>query len=320
MRGKPFSMILLTKTMSKELLTDMQHQMELLYTQLSLFERQTFSTSKSDSDSVTLNYSKAVTSNENYSTGFTRGISNTHSESTTKTVSQQDSSGRKTEAKLGLLGTAASLAVPLAAAAILPSGLTAMAGVAFSAFLGNSISALGKNLGIISDAIPNPKNISDGTTINDSKTDSESKSVTFSVSEGTTDSSGYAIGNNRTLGSSRQYTITNKGIGILLEELDKEIHQMQRLSREGAFSGAAYFVAGNTENAITAANIYRSMTESKSHGARTNSSIYHWNEATKVDELIKYLTRGSHPLFLLEKEPHQPTYSCLQFERGGTME
>ncbi|MBO4780281.1 MAG: hypothetical protein J5497_06570, partial [Selenomonadaceae bacterium] len=246
MRGKPFSMILLTKNMSKKLLTDMQHQMELIYTQLSLFERQTFSTSQNDTDSVTLNYSKAVNSNQNYSTGFTRGISNTHSESTTKTVSKQDDSGRKTEAKLGLLGTAASLAVPLAAAAILPAGIPAMAGVAFGAFLGNSIARLGKDLGVITGAIPTPENISDGTTLSESETDSKTKNVTFSVSEGTTDSSGYSIGNNRTLGSSRQYTITNKSVSIILEELDREIRQMQRLSREGAFSGATYFITGNT--------------------------------------------------------------------------
>lgn len=312
MRGKPFSMILLTKAMSKEILTDMQHQMELLYTQLSLFERQTFSTSKSDTDSITLNYSQAVTANQSYSTGFMHGISNTRSESSAKSISTPDEAGRKTEAKLGLLGTAASLAVPLAAAAILPAGMTAMAGVAFSAFLGNSIASLGKNLGVITGAIPNPKTVGDSTTTGESKTESESKSVTFSVSEGTTDSSGYAIGNNRTLGSSRQYTITNKSVSIILEELDREIRQMQRLSREGAFSGAAYFIAGNTENAITAANIYRSMTESKSNGSRTSSLIYHWNDRNKVDELIKYLSRGCHPSFILENEPHQPTVDAAQ--------
>lgn len=299
MRGKPFSMILLTKTMSKKILADTQHQMELLYTQLSMFERQTFSTSKSDTDSVTLNYSKSVTSNKNYSTGLTRGISNTHTES------EPEEKGRKMEAGLGLLGTAASLAVPLTAAALLPSGM-ALAGVAFGAFLGNSISSLGKNAGILSGVIPNPKQISDGTT------DSESKNFTFTVSEGTTDSSGYAIGNNRTLGSSRQFTVTNKSIGIILEELDKEIHQMQRLSREGAFSGAAYFIAGNTENAVTAANIYRSMTESKANGTKNNSPIYHWSDDAEVDELIKYLSRGVHPSFTLEDEPHQPTVELAQ--------
>lgn len=308
MRGKPFSMILLTKAMSKEILTDMQRQMELLYTQLSTFERQTFSTSKSDTDSVTLNYSKAVTSNQSYSTGFTRGISYSHGES--KNISESDDKGRKIEAGLGLLGTAASLAVPLVAATVLPAGMPALAGVAFSAFLGNSISSLGKNAGILSDVIPNRKQISNGT--NDSKTDSESKNVTFSVNEGTTDSSGYAIGNNRTLGKSMQYTVTNKSVSIILEELDREIHQMQRLSREGAFSGAAYFIAGNTENAITAANIYRSMTESKSSGSRTSSLIYHWNDRNKINELIKYLSRGCHPSFILENEPHQPTVDAAQ--------
>lgn len=312
MRGKPFSMILLTKNMSKKLLTDMQHQMELIYTQLSMFERQTFSTSKSDTDSVTLNYSRSLNSNQSYSTGFTRGISNTHSEGLNSSISAQDDQSRKTDAKLGLLGTAASLAVPLAAAAVLPAGMTAMAGVAFSAFLGNSIARLGKDLGVIAGATPNPKHRQEGTNTADSKTDSETKNVTFSVSKGTTDSSGYAIGNNRTLGSSRQYTITNKSVSIILEELDKEIHQMQRLSREGAFSGAAYFVAGNTENAVTAANIYRSMTESKSNGSRTSSLIYHWNDAEKVDELTKYLVRGCHPSFTLEDDPHQPTVEAAQ--------
>lgn len=307
MRGKPFSMILLTKTMSRELLIGMQQQLELLYTQLSMFERQTFSASESDSDSVTLNYSQAVSSNQSYSTGFTRGISNTHSK--THTTAEPDSAGRKIEAGLGLLGTAASLAVPLAATAVLPAGM-ALAGVAFGAFLGNSISSLGRNAGILSGVIPNPKQISDG--ISDGTTESESKNYSFSVSKGTTNSSGYAIGNNRTLGTSRQYTIVNKGISVILEELDKEIHQVQRLSREGAFSGAAYFIAGNTENALTAANIYRSMTESKVTGARASSQILHWNESDKVHQLIEYLSHGCHPTFELENEPHKPTVEAAQ--------
>ena len=47
-------------------------------------------------------------------------------------------------------------------------------------------------------------------TSHDDSTDSESKQVTFSVSEGTTDSNGYSIGNNRTVGNSAQYTMINK--------------------------------------------------------------------------------------------------------------
>lgn len=299
MRGKPFSMILLSKTMSRELLVNMQKQLELLYTQLSMFERQTFSTSESDGDSVTLNYSQSVTSNKSYSAGFTRGISKSHN------TSEPEVTGRKIDAGLGLLGTAASLAVPLAAAVVLPSGM-ALAGVAFGAFLGNSIASLGKNAGILSGVIPNPKNINDG------NSESESKNYSFSLSEGTTNSSGYAIGNNRTIANSRQYTVINKGVSVILEELDKEIHQMKRLSREGAFSSAAYFIAGNTENAITAANIYRSMTESKVMGGRTSSQIYHWNETAKVDQLIEYLSRGCHPIFELENEPHKPTVELAQ--------
>ena len=307
MRGKPFSMILLTKTLSRDLLIEMQQQLELLYTQLSMFERQTFSTSESDSDSVTLNYSHAVTSNQGYNTGFTCGISNTHSETHVKT--EPDGTGRKIEAGLGLLGTAASLAVPLAATAVLPASM-ALAGVAFGAFLGNSISSLGRNAGILSGVIPNPKQINNG--IGYTKTESESKNYSFSVSKGTTDSSGYAIGNNRTLGTSRQYTVINKSVNVILEELDKEIHQVQRLSREGAFYGAAYFIAGNTENALTAANIYRSMTESKVTGTRTSSQIHHWNEPNKVHQLIEYLSRGCHPTFELENEPHKPTVEAAQ--------
>ena len=311
MRGKPFSMILLTKTMSKDLLVGMQHQLELLYTQLSMFERQTISMSKSDTDSLTLSYNQAVTSNKSYSAGVTRGTSHTHGESTNSNISQQDEQGRKIEAGLGLLGTAASLAIPLAAAAVLPSSM-ALAGVAFSAFLGNSIASLGKNAGILSGAIPNPKNLSEGRGTHDDTTESESKNYSFSVSKGTTDSSGYSLGNNKTVGKSNQYTVTNKGVSVILEELDKEIHQMQRLSREGAFSSAAYFIAGNTENAVTAANIYRSMTEAKVTDSRTSSQIYHWNEPNKVDKLIEYLSRGYHPTFELENEPHQPTVEAAQ--------
>lgn len=311
MRGKPFSMLLLTKTMSKEILTAMQHQMEFLYTQLSVFERQTISSMKSDTDSVTLNYSKSVTSNQSYSTGFTRGISHTHGEAQSFSEQTTDNQSRKMQAGLGLLGTAASLAVPLAASAFLTGPSMALAGV-LGSFYGAGISSMATNAGILSGVIPNPKSSSETQSTHDDTTNTESKNVTFSVNEGTTDSSGYAVGNNRTSSMSNQYTVTNKGISIILEELNHEIKQMQRLSREGAFSSAAYFIAGNTENAVTAANIYRSITDSKSNGSRMNSLIYRWNENSEIDELIKYLSRGFHPSFVLKNEPHQPTTEAAQ--------
>lgn len=310
MRGEPFSMILLTKTMSKELLTSMQHQMEILYTQLSTFEKQSVTSTKSDTDSVTLNYSKSVTKNQSYNTGFTRGITHTHGESKSSSEQVTDDKSRKMQAGLGLLGTAASLAVPLAAAAFATGPAMALAGV-LGSFYGAGLSSMATNAGILTGVI-NPKNISEGHGEHDDVSKSESKNVSFSVSEGTTDSSGYAVGNNRTVGMTNQYTIINKGVSIILEELDKEIRQMQRLSREGGFSGAAYFIAGNTENAVTAANIYRSMTESKSSESHTSSLIYRWNEMSEIDELIEYLSRGYHPSFILKNEPHKPTVEASQ--------
>ncbi len=145
-----------------------------------------------------------------------------------------------------MLGTAVSLAIPLAGAAAMGAGAT-LAGVLGSAygggrflqsmFYGSGISAAATNVGVLTGVAPDAKSISAGRSEHDDFTDSESKQVTFSVSEGTTDSNGYSIGNNRTVGNSAQYTMINKHISVILKELEREISQLQRLKKEGAFTG-----------------------------------------------------------------------------------
>lgn len=322
MRGRPFSMILLAKTVPGEMLITMQHQLELLYMQLSPFEKQTISLSESDTDSVNLNFSHSVTSNQSYSAGLTHGVSHTHGEGTNYSEQKADDNAKRTQAGLGLLGTAVSLAIPLAGAAAAMGAGATLAGVLGSAygggrflqsmFYGSGISAAATNVGVLTGVAPDAKSISAGRSEHDDFTDSESKQVTFSVSEGTTDSNGYSIGNNRTVGNSAQYTMINKHISVILKELEREISQLQRLKKEGAFTGAAYFIAGDTETAVTAANIYRTMTETNSKGAALSSPIYRWGNMSDVDMMVEYLSKGFHPVFALKSEPHQPSVEAAQ--------
>ncbi len=322
MRGRPFSMILLAQSVSGEMLTAMQHQLELLYMQMSPYERQTISFSKNDADSVSLNYSQSVTSNQSYSAGFTHGVSHTHGKAKSSSEQETDEESKKMQAGLGLLGTAVSLAIPLAGAAAAAGTGATLAGVLGKAygggrflqpmFYGSGVTSAAVNASILTGIAPGAKSISSGYSEHDDHGENDSKQITFSVSEGMTDSSGYTIGNSRTVGNSLQYTIANKYISNILQELDDEIKQIQRLGKEGAFSSAAYFIAGDEETAITAANIYRAITETNADGSPVSSSIYRWNNKEDVELLVEYLSRGIHPSFVLKNEPRQPVVEVAQ--------
>lgn len=299
MRGKPFSMVLLNKTVNDLELSAMQQQLEMLYSQLAPYERIQFSTNESETDSVNLNFSHAVNANESYSTGITHSVSHTHGTGKNVTETDPDEHAARTQAGLGLLGAAAAVAaVAFPAVGAAASGAAA-GNMLQSLFFGSALANVFTNVGTLTGLMDRPRDKSVSTSEHEDHSVSESRQVTFSTSEGTTDTSGYSIGNNQTAGSSTQFTMTNKFISGLLGELDRELEQIRSLKREGAFAGAAYFIAGEEETAITAANIYRAMTQSDTL-ASMRSPINCWADSEKLTALTAYLCRGAHPVFQLE--------------------
>lgn len=297
MRGKPFSMVVLNRAIKQEELSIIQSQLETLYSQLSPYEHIQFSISENDTDSVNLNFSHAVNANESYSTGITHGVSHTRGTGKSETREQPDERGNTVHAGLNLLGTATAIAAG------------ASDGILKSLFFASGISSALTNIGIVSGLTPKPVSGSVTNSEHEDHSVSDSKQITFSTSSGTSDSSGYSIGNNKSSGSSIQYSAKNKSVSDLLEELDRELVQVQELKRGGAFTGAAYFIAGEEETAVTAANLYRAMTQS-SGGKR--SPINRWSSPEQLSQLTEYLARGRHPVFLLDNA-HTPTAEVAQF-------
>ncbi len=305
MRGKPFTMVLLSKSVNSTQLSLVQQQLEALYTQLSPFEKVSLTMNESDTDNVNLNFSHAVNANESYSTGLTHGVSHTTGTNRSESHVEYDEEAAKKQAGLGIL----SAAVALGVTAISSKGFSEI-NPAQALFYGSGINTLLNNAGTMAglDMKAHDKNITEGS--HEDFSTSDSKQITFSTSGGTSDSQGYTIGNSKTQGTSNQITTTNKFISGLLGEIDSELEQLRRLKREGAFSSAAYFIAGDVETAVTAANLYRAMTQSGG-SMEIRSPINCWEDRDALAEMTQYLCRGRHPVFELP-ETLSPTAEAAQ--------
>ena len=132
-----------------------------------------------------------------------------------------------------------------------------------------------------------------------------------SETNGVNDTLGGSDGSSSGTGESVQMSTLNKSVSNLLEMLDKQISLLEGFQKDGAFSVAAYFVAGSQETAVSAANLYRSMT-SASRSPIRRSPIHCWSAPEAVDGIIRYLKKGRHPVFKFKKAELLPQVEAAQ--------
>ena len=123
---------------------------------------------------------------------------------------------------------------------------------------------------------------------NHSKTESTSKSQSNSESNTSSNSSGTS--------KSKQKTYTNKNISNFLDQLDKQIERLEQGKGSGFWNVGAYFLSGEEQNSIIAANIYNGVTK----GAESNfetSAIKTFNSINKTEKnrVVEYLQRYEVP-------------------------
>ena len=294
MHGKPFTMVILNRAVKNEDIAYVQNYIEALYTQLSPYERIQITKSDSDSDSISLNYSHSLNKNKSYSTGITRSESHTTGTSHNVSSVEYDQEAAKKLAGIGLLSAALAIGSGASFAKKLNEPFNAPQNLFYSSGIAGIINNILTYKGV--DLKPHDKTISDGSNI--SYTASDSRQVTISASDGITDSQGYTIGNSKTFGTSNQLSFTNKTVSRVMSELDTELESLNNLRREGAFLSAAYFIAGDNQTAITAANFYRAITQSFGTAAML-SPINHWEDNAALKNITDYLCRGLHPNFAL---------------------
>lgn len=303
MRGKPFSMILLGQYLDNSELASMRQGLEALYTQIYPFQKQEISLSQSEAENYGVNFSQTVSESMTVSSGVSYGQTETTGTGRSTQTVPDHADARHHQAGVQMAGAA----LAIAANQLLPGG----GSVLQSLFFGQGVSNLLGNAEEIAGIAPR---LSQETVTVTEHTDS-SKSVTTqetaSTTEGSQKTEGVNAGKSNTYGASMQRSCVNKSVSGLLEQIERQLAQIDRLEHEGAFRTAAYFVAGDEETASSVANLYRSIVSSAGR-QQDYSPIYRWSGKNEVDLLRQYLLRGVHPVFSFGKDSGYPEMLAAQ--------
>lgn len=303
MRGKPFSMILLGQYLDNSELALMRQGLEALYTQIYPFQKQEISLSQSESENYGVNLSQTISQSMTVSSGISYGQTETTGKGKSTQAAPDNAGARHHRAGVQVAGAA----IAVAANQMIPGG----GNVLQSLFFGQGISNLLGNVEEIAGAAPH---LSQEVVTTTEHTDS-SKSVTEQKTDSVTESSqkmeGVNAGKSNTYGTNMQRSCVNKSVSGLLEQIERQLKQLDCLEHEGAFRTAAYFVAGDEETVSSAANLYRSIVSSA--GKQPDySPIYRWSDRNEVGRIRQYLLRGIHPVFSFGENSGYPKVLAAQ--------
>ena len=294
MRGRPFSMILLAGCMDAGEIVRIRKNLESLYTQISPFQKQEVSMSEGETESYGVSLSETISQSITISAGVSTGQTKTVGTSKSVQSTDEDKKTVKHEAALQTAGT-------LIAAGMGPGGLF------YAPAVTNALKKADEWMG--SDTGQRPKSVTE--TEQESTADSKTESQTESVAGSTTQTDGYNLTKGTTSSRSTQRSCINRSVSGLMDQIEREIRRLDRLEHEGAFRVAGYFIAGDMETAVSAANLYRSIVFSSS-GTKETSRIYQWEEKERVEQIRQYLLRGAHPVFSFGEESGFPLIQAGQ--------
>ena len=310
MQGKRYTAIILATNSSSYEIASIRNGYENIYTELSaMATRQlAYSTNESLANAISRTKGYSDTHTTSVSKGFSAGISENTSKTTSDSVannhtegeSKDNLAGKLSKTGVGVGGGLATVGMALTATGVgAPIGLPLMAA-------GGVVTALGAFAGLGAKT----KNKSDSTTITKSTSYTDSKGYTHTETETTTVSDAHTDqfsetnGETSTIGSSKNFTITiqNKHILEVQKRIDKQLERIEQCESSGLWSAAAYFLSYDTDRATAeiGATIYRSIMQGEQSGIE-NSAINTWynNKETQdtFDKLLDYVSSLSHPTF-----------------------
>ena len=329
MKHKPFTLLVIANPVSPAELLSRRRELENLYSEIFPYQKQDLSLSQNESQSFGKNFSTTFT--ESTSIGISTGSSHTEGDTMGKTEQElpDNTDKERSSAASTLLGMGIAAAVTLATGIPVPGGGVAAAGAADimrSLFYGGSISNIinsAKALTKPSEEEPKiqtTRNQSHNTSDTASQQETETIGKSQAQQEGTNESESY------TNGKAIQVSYVNKSVLDLLSLIDRQITELQEAEKTPAFHLGAYFLAGDEETAVSAANMYRSIVSSYG-SVETFPNIYRWSDPEDVANILEYLKRGLHPEFSFEtggvsiypqmsiaqtvKAEDMPAYFCL---------
>ena len=310
MQGKRYTAIILATNSSSYEIASIRNGYENIYTELSaMATRQlAYSTNESLANAISRTKGYSDTHTTSVSKGFSAGISENTSKTTSDSVannhtegeSKDNLAGKLSKTGVGVGGGLATVGMALTATGIgAPIGLPLMAA-------GGVVTALGAFAGLGAKT----KNKSDSTTITKSTSYTDSKGYTHTETETTTVSDAHTDqfsetnGETSTIGTSKNFTMTiqNKHILEVQKRIDKQLERIEQCESSGLWSAGAYFLSYDTDRATAeiGATIYRSIMQGEQSGIE-NSAINTWynNKETQdtFDNLLSYVNCLSHPTF-----------------------
>ena len=285
LQGRKYTIITVADAVENSQCSTVKSSLEQLYTDLSGFSKTDLSINESSSQALSDTYSdsfaKSIGTNTSLSQSHTSqtGWSYTDSHGETKT---KNPGGAITA---GFTAAAVTLTVATGGAALLAASAIGATG----AVTGNLLGSKSDN-----------HNFSDGKSGSESSSDtmqrgnSDTDTKTESYTKGTTETD--------THGRNIQFSVENRAVKSLLDDIDEQIKRLKICESYGAFSSSTYVLTDDIATNIQVSGNFNALLRGENSHVQ-NSYINTWGiedsneERQKVDAIKGYILKLTHPIF-----------------------
>lgn len=301
---KKYSLITIADPISNNEKSIVQDSLEQLYSQLSGFAR----------TEMTMNENSSVANSEQYTKSFSNtigtntSVSQSHTNQTGWSSSDSYTEGKSTNPGAVAVAVAGAAAIGLTVAT---GGLGAVAGAAVA---GTAISSTMAAGAIGAGAITSAGSVAGGLIGTKTKSRTNSQSESGSQSDSTSRQEGknenYTNGEtksntlSKTLGSGRTlaFTVENRTVKGLLDNIDTQIERLKDCGSYGAFSACTYILSEDINVNMLASSLFNALISGKDSNIQV-AKVNSWGVDGSADDeadaarVISYISKLTHPRF-----------------------
>ena len=284
LHGCRYSLVIQATPVATQELNSLRANYQAIDTELSPYEKTTFTYNNSDSIGI------SHTDSTNWQNSETRTSSTSHSETTSKTQSTTTGTNSSVAKNRGALVGLAAGAVATGAAVLLTGGLAlpVAAGIfGGAATLGGTIG--GATLGSKTTGTSASTTTGETSTTGDTYGDSNGK--TYSNGGGSQDGKTSTYTN----GQSKQFTLESKRIADTRKKIDENIKRLDECANYGTFECAAYVTADSYAVSQRVAALYSALMRGEKSAIQA-TQVNTW-QGSDAQKLMSYIAHFAHPQF-----------------------
>ena len=284
LHGCRYSLVIQATPVATQELNSLRANYQAIDTELSPYEKTTFTYNNSDSIGI------SHTDSTNWQNSETRTSSTSHSETTSKTQSTTTGTNSSVAKNRGALVGLAAGAVATGAAVLLTGGLAlpVAAGIfGGAATLGGTIG--GATLGSKTTGTSASTTTGETSTTGDTYGDSNGK--TYSNGGGSQDGKTSTYTN----GQSKQFTLESKRIADTRKKIDENIKRLDECANYGTFECAAYVTADSYAVSQRVAALYSALMRGEKSAVQA-TQVNTW-QGSDAQKLMSYIAHFAHPQF-----------------------